>query len=254
MKQNLIFSSIFFISILLFNTGIVTNVFAEEANIDDRLKKVEDRLDRQEEQNEKIIELLKNLSQNNSEKEQTISSTKINDKEKFVKGWLAHIYDFPFGFDISDGRIPEVEHGFFRATKSTYQISDFQRELKIDLNSGVLWRCEGILNVVKADRYTFTINIDPTCGNFARAAGLIFVNGKMLSSQAGYCTKFSVVGGAQLNPGRHHVEYIIAPGVSQRNISEGGNNRVVFSLYAKGPLDSSPLPAHEVLLVKTKAN
>ncbi len=77
----------------------------------------------------------------------------------------------------------------------------------------------------------------------------ILVGGKEIARDMGSCSDFTVVGGATLARGVHPVEFRCMPGVDKNNLGRGSyDDKALFILNIKGPADSRPRPAHEVLL------
>lgn len=225
---------------------------AQEKDIDKRLSAIEKRLDKIDDANMEILRLL----QGGKKETLVYESTELGAEKptaisvSLVNGWVARIYDFPIGFDATSG-LPKFEHGFFNATKSAYKAHEIQQILETPITSGIFWNCEGVLNVPQAGAYTFTMNINPTCGGNTRAWCAVLINGKVIVSRYGSCSSFTMTGGAELDVGVHRVEFRFAPGIDDKMRSRGGyDNGAGFSLFIKIPGENKPRPAHEILLRK----
>lgn len=229
---------------------------------DARLQTLEENVKQLTAQNVQVLQILSTMQGGNSApatpnanaspQVQTQSATPNTfDSHQYTQGWVARIYDFPAGFDITSGALPRSEIGSFDATKSAYRASDFRSILGMSINSGILWRGEGFLHVTQGGRYTFAMTIDPTCGGNTRAWCSVYINQKQILSEQGSCSDFSAVGGIDLTPGLHTVDFRMAPGIDSQGKGRGGyDGRASFDFRIKGPSDNKPIPAHSILLRK----
>jgi hypothetical protein len=189
-------------------------------------------------------------------------------KKKYVRGWLARI--MPVGTDASV--VPPDELGRFIATKDSYRLGDFAKESSIRTGADVGWKGEGYLDVTAVGRHTFSMNftLKATSTGFgtehARCWGSILVESQVvaqgktaLNSDSPTAPDIkSVVGGADLEPGRYRVEFWAACGVEKNEvIAATADNTALrsamnttFEVLLKRPNDAEPVSASKALILK----
>ena len=228
--------------------GFVNEVSAQEGP---RIERLEKRLDEQDAKMDRILGILESqhsgqaTAPEESKPAAAPAKPATVSKDEYTPGWILRIYSAPEGFEVSSG-LPPTELGSLEANKAEYGM-DASSLLGVTVNGCTVWRGEGFLLAPQQGNYTFVLNID----NASTVYGSIRVDGKeiYLGKDAG---TVSFIGGAELNPGLHTVEFRLAGGLSTDFRSSDTSKYGTFTVSIKGPDDSSPKPASEVLLRKIK--
>ena len=245
------------------------------ASTDDRLKKLETQLQQQQEQNKQILDVLKQMQQGQPQTTPAAATSASpaaaapkKDDGKFTYGWIARI--MPVGSDAKV--VPADELGHFVAEKDSYRLSDFSKETSIRSGVDAGWKGEAFLEVTESGRHTFSLNFiqDNPRNNYSNPAtacwGNIQVEGQTVAQGVNVLgwpepnnkVIKSIVGGADLEPGRYKVEFWSACGEENRGIVSAATNgvnlgvamNVTFEMMVKRPSDAGPVSAGKSLVVK----
>jgi hypothetical protein len=186
--------------------------------------------------------------------------------KKLVRGWLARI--MPIGDDPKS--IPSDELGRFIASKDSYRLGDFAKESSIRTGVDVGWKGEALLDVTEVGRHTFSMNFIQkglTWGYTENLCwGSIIVEGQVVAQgQVAVVVHTtteqdikSIVGGADLEPGRYRVEFWTACGVNKNEVIAAAvktedlrtSLNIAFEVLVKRPGEAAPIPASKAFVLK----
>jgi hypothetical protein len=249
-------------------------------NNDDRVKKLEEQLQAQQEQNKQILEMLNKMktspaaqtpaapagasasapSSTPSAAPQNAGPSPQKDEAKFVHGWVAKV--FPLGADARDNQTDEL--GRFTATKDSYRFRDALKETGIRSGADIGIKGEAFLEVTETGRHTFSFNfIHDNNWNNTGCFVSIKVEGQVVAQGTNLLGRDeikSVIGGADLEPGRYKTEFWGVCGPMANGVIHSTPDRneveaataVSFEFLIKKPSDPTPVSANKVLVIKVQ--